>query len=62
MRLGGQVRVMAGFGVARVIGWDMAAALALGAARGLSPYLLAEFLPEIEAVMARQANESAGEA
>lgn len=32
-----------------VIGWDMGAALMLGSALGISPYLLAEFLPDIEA-------------
>lgn len=40
-----------------VIGWDMGAALALGAALGISPPTIAELLPEIEAVMIRRVNE-----
>jgi hypothetical protein len=39
-----------------VIGWDMSAALQLGAALGLSPRSIAELLPAIEAVMVRQVN------
>lgn len=31
-------------------GWDMTAALALGSALGLPDWLIAELLPEIEAV------------
>ena len=45
-RLGGQFRTASMGGV---IGWDMGAALMLGQALGLSPYLLSEFLPDIEA-------------
>ena len=40
-----------------VIGWDMGAALQLGAALGLSPLIMAELLPAIEAVMVRKTNE-----
>lgn len=40
-----------------VLGWDMAAALALGQALGIAPLAIAEFLPAIEAVMVRRANE-----
>ena len=40
-----------------VIGWDMGAALAMGAALGISPPAIAELLPEIEAVMVRKLNE-----
>ena len=41
-----------------VLGWDMGAALQLGSALGLSPLILAEFLPPIEAVMVRKTNEA----
>ena len=40
-----------------VLGWDMCAALQLGAALGLSPVIVAELLPAIEAVMVRKINE-----
>ena len=40
-----------------VLGWDMGAALQLGAALGLSPFILAELLPPIEAVMVRKTNQ-----
>lgn len=52
-RLSGQMRVIPG----AVIGWDMGAALALGAALGVSPPAIAELLPAIEAVMVRRVNE-----
>jgi hypothetical protein len=39
-----------------VIGWDMGAALAMGAALGIPAPLLVELLPPIEAVMVRQLN------
>jgi len=53
-RLGGQLRITAA-GV--IVGWDMGAALALAAALGISTLAVAEFLPAIEAVMARKLNE-----
>ena len=56
-RLGGQLRVIPG----AVIGWDMGAALALGAALGIEPMAAAELLPEIEAVMVRRLNEAIGD-
>lgn len=62
LRLGGQMRLVGGFAGARVVGWDMAAALAMGAAMGLPQSLLVEVLPEIEAVMVRKINETAQEA
>ena len=40
-----------------VLGWDMTAALALGHALGIAPLVVAEFIPAIEAVMVRKANE-----
>ena len=52
-RLGGQLRVSS----SAVIGWDMGAALQLGVALGLSPLVIAELLPPIEAVMVRKINE-----
>ena len=57
LRLGGQLRVIPG----AVIGWDMGAALALGAALGIEPLIAAELLPEIEAVMVRRLNEAIGD-
>ena len=52
-RLGGQLRVSG----SAVIGWDMGAALKLGAALGISRIAVAELLPPIEAVMVRKINE-----
>ena len=40
-----------------VLGWDMGAALQLGAALGISPIIIAELLPLIEAVMVRKTND-----
>ena len=40
-----------------VTGWDMSAALHLGAALGVSANALAELLPPVEAVMVRKINE-----
>ena len=57
-RLGGQVRVAGGVTGGAFLGWDMAAALQLGAALGLSPLIIAELLPPIEAVMVRKTNEA----
>ena len=56
-RLGGQVRVAGGVSGGVVLGWDMGAALQLGAALGLPPLIIAELLPPIEAVMVRKINE-----
>jgi hypothetical protein len=56
-RLGGQVRVAG----KAVLGWDMSAAMALAQALGLNPMLVAELLPEMEAVMVRRINEKIGE-
>jgi len=56
-RLGGQVRVAGGMSGSAVLGWDMGAALQLGAALGLPPLIIAELLPPIEAVMVRKTNE-----
>ena len=57
-RLGGQVRAVGGMSGGAVLGWDMGAALQLGAALGLSPLIIAELLPPIEAVMVRKTNET----
>ncbi len=48
---------MGGMSSGAVLGWDMGAALQLGAALGLSPLIIAELLPPIEAVMVRKTNE-----
>ncbi|EAQ43699.1 hypothetical protein MED193_12548 [Roseobacter sp. MED193] len=59
-RLGGQVRLVAGASGGAVTGWDMSAALQLGAALGVAPRVIAELLPAIEAVMVRKVNEQIG--
>ncbi len=43
-----------------VIGWDMSAALALAKALGLNLMVVAELLPDLEAVMVRRINEKIG--
>jgi hypothetical protein len=40
-----------------VLGWDMGAALAMANALGIDTLIVAELLPEIEAVMVRKLNE-----
>ena len=40
-----------------VLGWDMGAALAMAEALGVDARAAAEFLPVIEAVMARHLND-----
>lgn len=51
------MRVAGGVSGGAVLGWDMAAALQLGAALVLSPLIIAELLPPIEAVMVRKTNQ-----
>jgi hypothetical protein len=51
--LGGQLRVAG----SSVIGWDMGAALQMGAALDIPPRAIAELLPPIEAVMVRKITE-----
>jgi len=51
------VRVAGGVSRSAVLGWDMAATLQLGVALGLSPLIIAELLPPIEAVMVRKTNQ-----
>ncbi len=43
-----------------IIGWDMSAALALARALGLNLMVVAELLPELEAVMVHRINEKIG--
>jgi hypothetical protein len=43
-----------------VIGWDMGAAFAVGAALGVPAPAIAELLPGIEAVMVRKVNDRLG--
>tara|TARA_R110002073_G_scaffold11117_24_gene51475 strand:+ start:5235 stop:5408 length:174 start_codon:yes stop_codon:yes gene_type:complete len=40
-----------------VLGWDMGAALAMAEALGVDPRAAAEFLPVIEAAMAKHLND-----
>jgi hypothetical protein len=54
------MRVVGGMSGGAVIGWDMGAALQLGVALGLSPLVIAELLPPIEAVMVRKLAEQSG--
>ena len=56
-RLGGQMRVAG----KAVLGWHMGSAMALAQALGLNPMVVAELLPELEAVMVRRMNEKIGE-
>ena len=56
-RLGGQMRVAG----KAVIGWDMGAALALARALGVNLMVVAELLPDLEAVMVRRINEKIGD-
>ncbi len=42
------------------LGWDMGAAFALARALGLNLMVVAELLPELEAVMVRRINEKIG--
>ena len=51
------MRFAGGMSGGAVLGWDMGAALKLGVALGLSPLIIAELLPPIEAVMVRKTNE-----
>lgn len=55
----GQWRAIGGMGT-HVLGWDMAAAFALGDALGVNRTAIAVFLPDIEAVAARKLNERMG--
>lgn len=56
-RMSGQIRAIPG----AVLGWDMSAGLALGAALGIPALAIAEFLPVIEAEMIRRTNEQIAE-
>jgi hypothetical protein len=51
--MGGQIRAVPG----AVLGWDLGAGLALGAALGVPALATAELLPAIEAVAVRSINE-----
>lgn len=42
------------------IGWDMTAALSLGAAMHVDPALIAEILPDVERVVMAKLNEARG--
>lgn len=53
LRLGGQLRAIPG----AVLGWDMNAALAIGRALGVEALIIAEILPEIEAIAMRAIND-----
>jgi hypothetical protein len=55
-RLGGQMRVSG----KAIIGWDLGAALMLARALGINALIVAELLPEIEAVMVRKINKRIG--
>ena len=43
-----------------IIGWDLGTALMLARALGINALIVAELLPEIEAVMVRKINERIG--
>ena len=44
-----------------VLGWEMGSAFALAQALGVNPLVVAELLPELEAVMVRRINEKIGD-
>lgn len=48
-------QVRGGFGA--ILGWDLGAGLALGAARGLNSFVVAEVLPAVERVAIVKINE-----
>jgi hypothetical protein len=51
------MRITDGMSGGRVLGWDMATAIEMGRALGVSTTIIAELLPAIEAVMVRKTNE-----
>ena len=57
LRLGGQMRMIVGHTQAFALGWDMTAVMALARALGLSPRLVAEMLPDIEAAAVAAINK-----
>lgn len=58
-RAGGQLR-LGGSIPPQVLGFDMSAVLALGAALRISPLAIAELLPGIERAMVQRLNEETG--
>lgn len=61
LSLKGQRRVIASpAGGLNFIGWDMTAALNLGAAMNIDPTLIAEMLPDIETVAMAKLNQNGG--
>lgn len=56
-RMGGQLRVSNGV----ALGWDLAAGMVMGAALGIPDLLIADMLPEIEAVAIKAMNEYGAE-
>lgn len=64
LRLGGQWRSAAAGGMAGgvvFLGWDMAAALAVGRALDVPEAVVAEFLPDIEPIAVKAMNRHLGE-
>jgi hypothetical protein len=57
-RSGGQLRATSGV----VIGYDMAAVLAMAVALGVPGAAVVELVPAVEAVMVRSSNKKRGEA
>ena len=59
MRLQGQFRIASGgaIGAPRITGIDMNAAFSMGAAMGINAWLMAEFLPDIEAAAVAAINK-----
>jgi hypothetical protein len=53
--MGGQLRVSPS---GTIVGWDMAAAMALASALGVDPLVAGEVLPVIEAAAVRGLNQS----
>lgn len=57
LHLHGQTRAAVGMDGLIHYGWDMTSVLALGTARGIDARLMAEWLPEIEAVAITNMNK-----
>jgi len=57
LRLDGQARFVGGLGGIVFTGWDMTAALNLGAALDIDPALIAEIIPAVERVVVKALRE-----
>jgi hypothetical protein len=56
-RCGHQLRLASGMGGSRVLGIDMNAVMAMGAALHVDPWIVAEIAPDLETAMVRGMND-----